>query len=65
MVAGGAETDGRAGLRGCDLAEGRRRVDGLVAAGHKRLRGGRRVADETGLSRRELFREPGTPSVRP
>ena len=43
-----------------DLDEGRRRVETLVAGGMRRTEAARRVATETGLSRRELFdREAG------
>ena len=43
-----------------DLDEGRRRVAALVAGGMRRTEAARRVATETGLSRRELFdREAG------
>ena len=43
-----------------DLGEGRRRVEALVAGGMRRTEAARRVATDTGLSRRELFaREAG------
>ena len=44
-----------------DLDEGRRRVEALVAGGMRRTEAARRVATDTGLSRRELFdREAGS-----
>ena len=48
-----------------DLVEGRRRVAALVAEGHPRTEAAKLVARETGLGRRDLFREPGQPGGRP
>ncbi|MEZ4596926.1 MAG: 16S rRNA (cytidine(1402)-2'-O)-methyltransferase [Chloroflexota bacterium] len=42
-----------------DVAEGRRRVAALVAAGSPRSEAARLVARETGLRRRDLFRDDG------
>jgi 16S rRNA (cytidine1402-2'-O)-methyltransferase len=42
-----------------DLAEGRRRVAALVAEGRSRSDAARRIARETGLPRRDLFRDDG------
>jgi len=61
VVAGltaGARTS--AGDATIDLAEGRRRVAALVAAGASRAEAARGVARETGLPRRELFRSDDT-----
>jgi 16S rRNA (cytidine1402-2'-O)-methyltransferase len=41
-----------------ELVEGHRRVAELVAEGHSRSDAARIVAHETGLPRRELFRDP-------
>jgi 16S rRNA (cytidine1402-2'-O)-methyltransferase len=43
-----------------DLAEGLRRVAALVAGGHARSDAARLVARETGLPRRDLFRDDGS-----
>jgi 16S rRNA (cytidine1402-2'-O)-methyltransferase len=43
--------------RPVDVVEGRRRVAALVAAGHARTDAARLVARETGLARRDLFRD--------
>jgi 16S rRNA (cytidine1402-2'-O)-methyltransferase len=48
-----------------DLDEARRQVAALVAAGHARSDAARQVARETGLPRRELFRDDGTRKERP
>jgi hypothetical protein len=42
-----------------DLEPARSRVDRLVAAGASRARAAKQVAAETGLPRRDLFREEG------
>jgi 16S rRNA (cytidine1402-2'-O)-methyltransferase len=66
VVAGGAGDQERAAPDGgsVDLAEGRRRVAALVAEGHPRSEAARLVARETGLGRRDLFREPAQPGGR-
>jgi 16S rRNA (cytidine1402-2'-O)-methyltransferase len=48
-----------------DLAEGRRLVADLVAGGVTRADAAKRVARDTGLPRRELFRDDGTRRERP
>jgi 16S rRNA (cytidine1402-2'-O)-methyltransferase len=53
----------RVQVRGADvsveLVQGHRRVAELVAEGHTRSDAAKQVARETGLPRRELFRDPG------
>lgn len=48
-----------------DLTEGRRRVAGLVAQGASRTDAAKLVARETGLPRRDLFRDDGTRKEHP
>jgi 16S rRNA (cytidine1402-2'-O)-methyltransferase len=61
-VGGAAPGSGREGLSAdpaADLAAGRERVTRLVASGSTRSAAAREVARDTGLSRRDLFRDPG------
>jgi 16S rRNA (cytidine1402-2'-O)-methyltransferase len=66
IVVAGAVAGDRAAApdEAIDLAEGQRRVAALVAGGHARSDAARMVARETGLPRRDLFRDPGPPSGR-
>jgi len=66
VVAGRAGDPERIAVTGgsIDLAEGQRRVAALVAEGHPRSEAARLVARETGLGRRDLFREPARPGGR-
>jgi 16S rRNA (cytidine1402-2'-O)-methyltransferase len=62
VVAGAADHERGVAGRGVDVSvamvEGHRRVAELVAEGHTRSDAARIVARETGLPRRELFRDP-------
>ncbi len=60
IVVAGAAGHERGADVSVELVEGHRRVAELVAQGHSRSDAARIVARETGLPRRELFREPAT-----
>jgi len=65
VVAGASHGAPRVADVSVDLGEGRRRVAALVAHGSSRAEAAKLVARETGLPRRELFRDDGTREDRP